>query len=122
MKKNWIRIAGTLTAFAGACALVWGISAPGTPAVSDVTVKPGTQVAHLLRSDYRHPEPVPVVEVAPAPVEEVYVEPPYVPGGPGDAVPFVASSDPNNASGGDYLDPGSYCQSGSASGYPPYCA
>jgi PKD repeat protein len=42
-------------------------------------------------------------------------------GAPGSLVPFVPSSDPNNASGGDYLDPGIYCQSGSASGNPPRC-
>lgn len=43
------------------------------------------------------------------------------PGAPGSRVPFVASSDPNNANGGDYEDPGIYCQSHSASGNPPIC-
>jgi PKD repeat protein len=49
--------------------------------------------------------------------------PPAAPaaGAPGSLVPFVASSDPNNALGGDYIDPGIYCQSGSASGNPPRC-
>lgn len=44
-------------------------------------------------------------------------------GAPGDAVPFIPSSDPNNANGGDYIDPGIYCQSGSAStvGGVPVC-
>lgn len=61
----------------------------------------------------------------PAPVEEpVYEESDgggYVAGQSGDPVPFVPSSDPNNASGGDYIDPGIYCLSGSASGNPPVC-
>lgn len=52
-------------------------------------------------------------------------EPSYGGGGGGSnsgaLVPFIPSSDPNNASGGDYLDPGSYCTSGSASGFPPRC-
>jgi hypothetical protein len=45
------------------------------------------------------------------------------PGAKGDHVPFVTSSDPNNANGGDYLDPGTYCDSGSAStvGGVPVC-
>lgn len=47
-------------------------------------------------------------------------EPP-VSGAPGSLVPFIPSSDPNNANGGDYLDPGLYCQTGSASGNPPRC-
>jgi len=42
-------------------------------------------------------------------------------GAPGSRVPFIASSDPNNASGGDYEDPGIFCQSHSASGNPPVC-
>jgi hypothetical protein len=42
-------------------------------------------------------------------------------GAPGSRVPFIASSDPNNANGGDYEDPGVYCQSHSASGNPPVC-
>ncbi|MGE0399951.1 MAG: hypothetical protein AB7T06_24765 [Kofleriaceae bacterium] len=39
----------------------------------------------------------------------------------GALVPFIPSSDPNNAAGGDYMDPGAYCTSGSASGFPPVC-
>lgn len=70
------------------------------------------------------PEPVAVVPVVEAPAEDVYVEP-YVEEAPysnsGEAVPFIPSSDPNNANGGDYIDPGSYCTSGSASGFPPVC-
>jgi len=42
-------------------------------------------------------------------------------GAPGSHVPFIASSDPNNANGGDYEDPGIFCQSHSASGNPPVC-
>ncbi len=33
----------------------------------------------------------------------------------GTPVPFVTSTDPNNADGGSYLDPGAWCASGSAS-------
>lgn len=61
----------------------------------------------------------------PPPPEPVYVAPPSGGGGGGSnsgaLVPFIPSSDPNNAAGGDYLDPGSYCTSGSASGFPPRC-
>lgn len=39
----------------------------------------------------------------------------------GSLVPFIPSSDPNNANGGDYEDPGLYCDSHSASGNPPVC-
>jgi len=42
-------------------------------------------------------------------------------GAPGSRVPFIKSNDPNNANGGDYEDPGLYCQSHSASGNPPVC-
>lgn len=67
MKKNWIRISATLAAFAAACALVWAISAPPTQSTT-IAVKPGSQIAHLLRSDFKHPAPpppAPVVEAAP---------------------------------------------------------
>jgi hypothetical protein len=33
----------------------------------------------------------------------------------GTPLPFYPSSDPQNANGGDYADPGTYCESGSAS-------
>jgi hypothetical protein len=42
-------------------------------------------------------------------------------GAPGSRVPFIKSDDPNNANGGDYEDPGTFCQSHSASGNPPVC-
>lgn len=64
------------------------------------------------------PEPV-VVEAPPAPEPEPVAE--DIDGAPGDLVPFIASDDPNNALGGDYIDPGIYCQNGSASGNPPVC-
>jgi hypothetical protein len=33
----------------------------------------------------------------------------------GTPVPFIKSSDPQNANGGDYIDPATFCQNGSAS-------
>lgn len=36
-------------------------------------------------------------------------------GNSGEALPFTPSSDPNNAQGGTYADPSSFCSSGSAS-------
>lgn len=131
MNKKRIRLLGSISggiALVGALVgVLWGI-----PALVDAnrptSVVPAevADVPVYLISDYKHPTPTPVpvvVEPAPAPVEEPYVEPyvepPY--SNSGSAVPFIPSDDPNNANGGDYLDPGSYCTSGSASGYPPVC-
>lgn len=60
------------------------------------------------------PEPAPVVE-APAPPPPP--APPAAPSGAarGTPLPFYPSSDPQNANGGDYADPGSYCASKSGS-------
>lgn len=84
--------------------------------------KPTTpQIAHKLLLTTH----VAKTTTPPPPPEPVYVAPPSGGGGGGSnsgaLVPFIPSSDPNNASGGDYLDPGSYCTSGSASGFPPVC-
>jgi len=130
MKKNWIRLLGSIGGgillVAALTGVVWGI-----PALVDANRPPAEVPAEVadapvyLISDYRHPTPTPepVVVEAPAPVEEPYVEPyvepPY--SNSGALVPFIPSADPNNANGGDYIDPGSYCTSGSASGYPPVC-
>lgn len=122
MKRNQIwSAAGVVAVLAVLAALFIGVPAAieaNRPAVATAP-KPGVQEAHLLRSDFKHPlpPPPPVVEVA-AP-EDTYVEAPY--SNAGSAVPFIPSADPNNASGGDYMDPGSYCTSGSASGFPPVC-
>lgn len=70
---KWIRVVGSIAAFAVACALAWAFgTAMNQPAVSDLSAKPGTQVAHLLRSDHKHPAPPPPVVEEAAPVEEVY--------------------------------------------------
>lgn len=130
MKKNRIRLIGSIS---GSVLLVGALAGLllGIPALVDAnrpTPVAPAEVADApvyLIPDYRHPTPTPepVVEPAPAPVEEPYVEPyvepPY--SNSGSAVPFIPSDDPNNANGGDYLDPGGYCTSGSASGYPPVC-
>ena len=60
------------------------------------------------------PTPEPVVEVAPEP-EAPTEESGPAPGSSGSLVPFIPSDDPENANGGDYVDPGLYCDSGSAS-------
>lgn len=85
-----------------------GQGKPTEPQVSHKLLVP-----HVLKSTTPPPPP------PPPPVYEPPAAP--EPGSPGTLVPFVASSDPNNASGGDYIDPGSYCWSGSASGNPPRC-
>lgn len=130
MKKNRIRVLGSVIGGVALMGLLAGVFW-GIPAVIDAnrpTAVTPAEVAEpapvYLIPDYRHPTPTPepVVEV----VEEVYVEEEtYVEEAPysnsGSEVPFIPSDDPNNASGGDYIDPGSYCTSGSASGYPPIC-
>ena len=85
MKKNWIRVAGTLALFVAVLVGVYFISLPQQ--TTDIAVKPGTQAAHLLRSDFKHPEPVAPVAVVEVPADTGsdgggYTEPdpaPYVP-------------------------------------------
>lgn len=60
------------------------------------------------------PTPEPVAEVAPEPEAPAEDSGP-APGASGSLVPFIPSDDPENAQGGDYIDPGLYCDSGTAS-------
>ena len=124
MKTSWFRVALTVVGVVVLCVLVWGVS------VATRTVDPVEPTAPVyLISDFRHPTPTPEPTLEPAPEEAPVVETPVeeapVEEAPysnsGEAVPFIPSDDPNNANGGDYIDPGVYCTSGSASGFPPVC-
>ncbi len=66
--------------------------------------------------------PTPTVTPTPTPTQEPVVEAPAPPPPPvrsgapsGTPLPFYPSSDPENAEGGQYADPGSFCASGSGS-------
>ncbi len=122
-------VAGLALVAGGGWAITAAVTAPDTSPRNVAAVrlvggegKPTTpQISHkLLLTDHVAKSTTP-----PPPPEPVYVAPPSGGGGGGSnsgaLVPFIPSSDPNNAAGGDYLDPGSYCTSGSASGFPPRC-
>lgn len=97
-------------------------SSDSTPSVSDPSVFKGVGDAP------EHPTPAPIETLAPAlPLDPLPAPDPEpvaeVPSGlpSGSAVPFIPSSDPNNAAGGDYDV--SQCASGTAStiGGVPTC-
>ena len=108
---------------------VWAVNTSGVLAGPAPAATPVAEVAVVgeVPAGYAdapiHPVAAPpVVEpVEQVPSEEAPTEDSPAPGQPGEAVPFVTSADPNNANGGDYIDPGMYCLSGSASGAPPVC-
>lgn len=131
---------GKITAWVAAAALVVGGSAAGVAALTagqvDEPAAPAKIVQEQPATIDLEPEttPEPTVEpVAPAPEPEPAPEPVTpappppppapAPGASGSQVPFYPSSDPQNASGGEWADPGSYCHSGSAStvGGVPVC-
>lgn len=85
MKKNRIRLAGSILGGAGVLALLVGVLW-GIPALTDAN-RPTEVPADVadtpvyLISDYRHPTPTPepVAPPPPPPAEEVYEEPPFEP-------------------------------------------
>lgn len=64
-----------------------------------------------------------VTVAAPAPPPPAAPPAPPAAGARGSLVPFIPSTDPNNANGGDYIDPSIYCDAHSAStvGGVPVC-
>lgn len=122
MKKQTVGTVASIAAFAViATGVIWGSFAlreaqsvvPEPTAV--VQVEPRGFVSEPTSTPT--PTPEPVVEVAPEPVQE-----PVQSGVSGRQVPWIPSSDPENASGGDWDM--SVCEGGSATTGPdgiPYC-
>lgn len=123
MRINWQIVgwsAGAVTfaalvATAAAIGPIWApqAEAPATEDTGVYLVDPAEPVVETA--------PTPTPTVAPAPVAETTAPvPPPAPAAPskaasGTPLPFYPSSDPQNADGGQYADPATYCASGSAS-------
>jgi len=134
--KWWQILIGAALAAVVAVTVIWGVNAHRAAQAAEAEAVKQAQIAAAAQeAEFEAlvvkfsspaqvtpppPPPPPVVE-EPVVEEPVYEEPVYVPGQSGDYVPFIPSTDPNNAAGGDYIDPGIYCINGSASGNPPVC-
>lgn len=123
MKKIW-----TIGGLSAALILVAGGAAVATVGAQPTTPEPvETSVSVPLVTPTPTVTPEAPAAVVPETPVEVVVEPPAPPApeppysNSGQQVPFYPSSDPENAGGGEYADPGSWCTSGSASGSVPIC-
>ncbi len=123
MRINWQivgwSVGGVAVAAAVATAAAIGpIWAPQTSTTEDTGVYLIEPAAPAVESTAT---PTPTPTPTPAPVSETTAPvPPPPPPAPskaasGTPLPFYPSSDPQNAQGGEYADPATYCASGSAS-------
>lgn len=99
-------------------AAIGPIWAPQAPAPAETSIVEPAEVVETptpTPTVTPTPTPEPVVE-APAPPPPPPPAPPASSGAPaGTPLPFYPSTDPENAQGGSYADPGTFCASGSGS-------
>lgn len=94
---------------------IWGQPAPEPAEISIVEPAEVVETPTPTPTVTPTPTPEPVVE-APAPPPPPPPAPPAKSGAPsGTPLPFHPSGDPENANGGEYADPGTFCASGSGS-------